>query len=240
MGAFGAILFDLDDTLLYFDDYWEVSMKEAFASFPLTRPIDLGLLFPVFMEKDEKFHIEWLEGRIGGGEFRRLRFVETLAALGIEAGAAEAESFERWFWSVRAAHIPYDIELIARMTRLAQSYPLAIVTNGTEEDQFNKLNRMGLDRLFTKDNVFVSDRLGVAKPQPDAYRIPAAKLGVAPEAVLFVGDSWANDVAGPIEAGMQAVWLNRKGRPRPPGPEPLAVVTELAELEALVMGPGQE
>jgi len=236
MRPIGAIMFDLDDTLLYFDEYWEVSMKKAFASFPLTRPIDLALLFPVFLEKDEKFHIEWLEGRIGGEEFRRLRFVETLAALGIEAGAEEAESFERWFRSVRAPHIPYDTELIARLTRMAEAYPLAIVTNGTEEDQFDKLNRMGLDRLFTKDNVFVSDRLGAAKPQPDAYRIPAARLGVAPEAVLFVGDSWANDVAGPMQAGMQAVWLNRRELPQPPGPKPLAVVTALAELEALILG----
>jgi len=93
---------------------------------------------------------------------------------------------------------------------------------------------MGLDRIFTEDNVFVSDRLGVAKPKPDAYRIPAAKLGVPPEAVLFVGDSWMNDVAGPMEVGMQAVWLNRKGLPQPPGPDPLAIVADLAELEALI------
>ncbi|CAM4476965.1 HAD family hydrolase [Paenibacillus tarimensis] len=228
------ILFDLDDTLLHFDDYWTVSMREALRTFPLTADIDLEVLFPVFLEKDELFHIEWLEGRLDGSEFRRLRFIDTLAAVGVATGREEADAFERWYWSARAPHIPYDTSLIARLQRLAAAYPLGIVTNGTTEDQFNKLNRMGLDMLFTQENVFISDAMGAAKPTPDSYLIPARAFGVRPEEVLFVGDSWQNDVEGPIRQGMQAVWMNRKGLPQPAEPKPAAVITDLAELEELL------
>jgi|GEM_PF-5599676 len=33
----------------------------------------------------------------------------------------------------------------------------------------------------------------------------------------MVGDSWKNDVLGPLSVGMRAVWLNRHGLHRPNG-----------------------
>ncbi|XEC93928.1 HAD family hydrolase [Paenibacillus tarimensis] len=232
------LLFDLDDTLLYFDDYWKRSLYEAFETFPLTKDIGMDRLFPVFLEQDEWFHEQWLEGTIDGKEFRRLRFVHTLAAFGVSAGAEEAEAFERWFWTVRAPYIPHDRILIERLERWGQTYKLAMLTNGTAEDQYDKLHRMGLGLLFSKDNVFISDELGVAKPNPEAYLKAAERMGVRPDQTLFVGDSWTNDVAGPIRAGMTAVWLNRKGLETPPEPVPSAVIGHLEELEFLLFAKG--
>ena len=36
-------------------------------------------------------------------------------------------------------------------------------------------------------------------------------MGLRPQEALFVGDSLANDVAGPQAAGIPACWVNRKG-----------------------------
>ncbi|GGG24335.1 HAD family hydrolase [Paenibacillus abyssi] len=235
MEGIRLVLFDLDDTLLYFDDYWKRSMYESFESYPLTQGIGMDRLFPVFLEKDELFHEQWLSGVIDGGEFRRLRFIHTLAEFNISTGAEEAEAFERWFWTVRAPYIPHDPLLIERLKRWGEVYQLGILTNGTSEDQYDKLRRMGLDGLFTKSNVFVSDELGTAKPKPDAYRITASRMGFKPVETLFVGDSWMNDVIGPMQAGMRAVWLNRGNKPVPDEPVPEAVIGHLEELEHLLL-----
>lgn len=63
------------------------------------------------------------------------------------------------------------------------------------------LESCGVDREF--DAVFNSARLGLAKPDPDAFRIVAASLGTVPPRCLFVDDTPAN-VEGARAAGMHA------------------------------------
>lgn len=230
-----AILFDLDDTLLFFEDYWVDSKKEAFRTYSLTRDIPLEVLFPVFLEKDEKYHVEWLEGRMDGSEFREVRFIETLAALGIAADAEEAHAFERWFWMVRESYVPRDEGVIEVLRRFRSRYPIGVVTNGSTEDQLRKLDLMGVRDLFGDDRIFVSDAIGAAKPQREAYELPAKRMGFRCDQILFVGDSWANDVQGPMAAGMTAVWVNAKELPVPQSPEPAAVVKGLEELAELLL-----
>ena len=55
--------------------------------------------------------------------------------------------------------------------------------------------------------------------------------GVEPAEVLHIGDDPLADVVGATRAGMQAVWLNREGRPWPDefAPPPCTVST-LAEI----------
>ena len=53
------------------------------------------------------------------------------------------------------------------------------------------------------DRAYVSAEFGVRKPNPDVYRRCLHKLGVLPEAALFVDDSPAN-AAGARDAGLHA------------------------------------
>ena len=61
-------------------------------------------------------------------------------------------------------------------------------------------------------------------------------LGLAPEQVLHVGDDPALDVLGALGAGMQAVWVNRDGKPWAHDAQPHATVTHLGELCAMLAG----
>ena len=57
--------------------------------------------------------------------------------------------------------------------------------------------------------VLTSARLGVEKPHPDTYAAAIAVAGCAPAEILFVGDTYEADVAGPERAGMQALLVRR-------------------------------
>jgi putative hydrolase of the HAD superfamily len=57
--------------------------------------------------------------------------------------------------------------------------------------------------------VLTSARLGVEKPHPEAYEAAIAAAGCAASEILFVGDTYEADVAGPERAGMQALLVRR-------------------------------
>ena len=100
------------------------------------------------------------------------------------------------------------------------------------------LEQIGL--LALVDVAVTSARAGARKPHRRIYDVTLAALGVEPEQVLFVGDSWHPDVVGPIAAGMAAahVWRpdEREGQTPPelgPGHVRVSRLDELLERLAL-------
>lgn len=55
-----------------------------------------------------------------------------------------------------------------------------------------------------------SCEVGAMKPDPAIYDLAALHLGVAPAAVLMIGDSYQADVEGPRLAGFNALHLDRR------------------------------
>jgi putative hydrolase of the HAD superfamily len=69
------------------------------------------------------------------------------------------------------------------------------------------LDRVGL--LDLVDSAVTSARAGSRKPHPGIYALSVQSIGVDPEEVLFVGDSWEPDVRGPRRMGMTAIHVWR-------------------------------
>lgn len=88
-----------------------------------------------------------------------------------------------------------------------QGLHLGIVSN-IDEDQFHPLwERIGLGPYF--DAVTTSEEARSCKPHPGIYRHALGKAGdVAPEEVVFVGDSLDYDVVGANALGMTTVLIN--------------------------------
>jgi putative hydrolase of the HAD superfamily len=57
--------------------------------------------------------------------------------------------------------------------------------------------------------VLTSARLGVEKPHPESYAAAIEAAGCEPVEILFVGDTYEADVAGPERAGMRALLVRR-------------------------------
>ena len=68
--------------------------------------------------------------------------------------------------------------------------------------------------LFERDGVLdlldgdvYSSEIHCVKPHPDAFRAACDAVGVAPETAVYVGDRLSEDVHGPQQIGMRAIWI---------------------------------
>jgi FMN phosphatase YigB (HAD superfamily) len=67
------------------------------------------------------------------------------------------------------------------------------------------------------------------------YKLVLAAAGCPASQVLFVGDNFACDVAGPVAHGMQAVLVRPQGlRPAEELPAGVPVISHFRELPALL------
>ncbi len=131
------------------------------------------------------------------------------------------------FFAERNRVVYYDDAMPAIQT-LAKLYALVSLSNGNAQ-----LDSVGLSTYF-KASVSATC-FGVAKPDGRIFHEAARLAGVAPHEVLHVGDDAAADVVGAIDAGMQAVWLNRQGKLWPDAyKQPTLEIASLVELTALL------
>lgn len=71
------------------------------------------------------------------------------------------------------------------------------------------LAEFGLDGLF--EEVIESAAVGIRKPDPRIFRLGTEALGLEPEDVMVVGDSFTNDIVPAAEAGCRTAWLKGEG-----------------------------
>jgi putative hydrolase of the HAD superfamily len=86
------------------------------------------------------------------------------------------------------------------------------------------------------DTLVSSAWAGARKPHPRIYRYLLQQAVLDPADVLFVGDTWAPDVEGPLAAGMRPAYLERDGhwpdatRPADSSGVPVARIRDLTGI----------
>ena len=85
---------------------------------------------------------------------------------------------------------------------LAARYPLVSLSNGNAD-----VHRVGLGAYFRA--AITAREFGVGKPDPRIFHAAAGAVDLMPANVLHVGDDATLDALGALNAGMQAVWVNR-------------------------------
>ena len=87
--------------------------------------------------------------------------------------------------------------------------PLGIISNGARDQQTGKLARAGLLPYFSV--LVFSEDVGIGKPAARIFQEACRKAGATPEECVHVGDDLSADVNGSAAAGIQPVWLDRRG-----------------------------
>src|SRR5206468_1281777 len=99
--------------------------------------------------------------------------------------------YERFAQTTSWRCLPGTAEMLAELRE--HSLRIAIASNF--DRRLHAVVR-GLSELTTVDDVFVSSEIGWRKPARGFFDAVAARLGVAPGEILFVGDDPENDIRG--------------------------------------------
>jgi HAD superfamily hydrolase (TIGR01549 family) len=214
-----SVIFDLDGTLLdYDDDAWAETVRAVCAALGRVSPfVDEQRLVAAYMDVCSA-HWRAAEGsvvRSPGGSASGLAIWKELWQHALaECGHNDAETAKYAVQLYRTErHRRYrlfaDVDSVLTDLR-ARGCALALVTNGPGDTQRDKLAATGLARRF--DALVISGEVGVAKPHPDIFVAAVDRLSARPDTVWHVGDSLTNDVIGARNAKLAAgIWLNRNG-----------------------------
>jgi putative hydrolase of the HAD superfamily len=204
-----GVLFDLDGTLIDQDGAMTDALRAWLPTLGVEPTAELLAAWPAVQERH---FTAWREGRIGFDEQRRRRLRDFLPVAGLavpDDPAALDRVFDGYLRAYeRSWRVFSDVdEALAAIA--AAGLATAVLTNGIREQQNDKLARVGLAGRVGP--VFTVDDLGVAKPDPDAFRGACRRWGLAPGSVLSVGDRYDLDVLAARAAGLSAIHLDRYG-----------------------------
>lgn len=259
---FRAVIFDLDDTLVWDERLSRQALMETAAHAASVHKLDAGRLAadakaaadglwrdhaPV-VRCDELGIVafEGMWGHFHGEEdylrhlrewtpqFRRQIWERALRHQGIEDDALAGQL--GGFFAGRRRELQDRLpgaEAVLHELRQA-GLRIGLLTNGAASLQREKIESSGLGMHF--DAAVVSGEIGTGKPAPEIFHHLLGHLGVAPEDALMVGNSLARDIAGGKRAGLRTCWLALEGEEEPVGlVEPDFTIRSLGELPRLVL-----
>ncbi len=128
-----------------------------------------------------------------------LTYVMRAAGYQRNATALAKAAFEVFFEGRnRVEFFPGALETLAT---LKSRYTLYALTNGNAD-----IARAGLSDYL--DEAISAADVGARKPDRRMFAEPLARVGVAPTQAIHIGDHLEDDVAGALDSGMHAIWVN--------------------------------
>jgi len=197
-----AILFDIDDTLYSTTEFAEQARRNSIqAMIDMGLDVDFETGFRELKEVISEFQSNY--DRHYDKLLRRLPWKAlggTNPALLVAAGVVAYH--ETKFRQLRPFRDAEDaLRRLSENTELI----LGILTEGLEIKQAEKLIRLGVVKYLDPRALFISDQVGISKPNPKLYRYALDRLGLPAEEVMYVGDNPDRDMAPAREVGIITV-----------------------------------
>ena len=239
MKKYSLLLFDLDDTLLENSSWFDDGLVQSLVEHPLTKGMDEQQFLKKIKQPPGFLIDKLVSGELTTFEFKRERWKSALDSFDVKAKIEEIDQLESLFLNASMNFITVDESVLNLMNELNKHFEVGIVTNGLYDPQQKILN-MGLGDIFSQDKIFHAEPLGFRKPDSRIFTTALEAFNKKPEETIFIGDSWTHDVVGPMEAGMEAIWVNFRGEEKPTHHTPHAIVSSIMEIrDILVSGSGK-
>ncbi|TCZ81045.1 HAD family hydrolase [Paenibacillus albiflavus] len=256
-----AILFDLDDTLLWD----ERSVEEAFrvtceyaAKHAAVNPDELEQAvkaearelyasyetFP-FTKNIGINPFEGLWAHFTGGENENFRKLEAIAstyrteawtrglkALGIDNQELGHQLGEMFPAERRKRPYVYE-ETFEVLKQLKSKYTLLMLTNGAPDLQQEKID--GVPELAGYfDHIIISGNFTEGKPAVSLFEHAMSVLGIHAAEGVMIGDKLTTDILGSNRVGMPNMWINRRGLSLTGDIHPRYEIQNLAQIQEII------
>lgn len=219
------LLWDIDGTVLDF------LASEAYAIRTLFKKYNIGEcsdeMLKLYSEINSKYWQMLERNELTKAEILVGRFCEFFEKIGVDVTIAE--KFNLDYQLTLGDHIEFVDKAEDMLLWQKGKYTLVAVTNGTKIAQEKKLRLSGLDNVF--DAIFISENVGVEKPNREYFDYVFEKLGVTDKSqVLIIGDSLTSDMKGGFVADIDTCWFNPSHKPNNSG---ISVTYEIDDLERI-------
>lgn len=232
MAYYTCILFDVDNTLLDFDAAERQALADTLEQYGL--PHDEAAC-AVYHEVNRKLWNSLAKGELSKNKLFAVRFGRFMQAMQLPDNGKSREINDHYEQQL-ALHAEVLPGALSALEELAEVATLAVVSNGATGVQVSRLKASGVERYM--DGVYISEKLGVAKPNAKLFDLVLKDLGITNRSrVLVVGDDLLADVQGGINAGLDTCWVNFTGQEEPEKGKPKFTVTSYEELYRIVMEP---
>jgi len=256
-----AILFDLDDTLLWDErsvqEAFDATCQEAsvaagvdpkaleqavrrearalyegYETFPFTQMIGINPFEGLWGDFREGEAPEFRALERLAPKYRSDAWTRGLSAVGVNDPALGAKLGERFPAIRRSLAYVYE-ETYEVLDALRGNAKLLLLTNGSPDLQKEKLS--GVPKLAPYfDHIVISGDFGRGKPDPSIFRHAIQLLGIDPEEGIMIGDKLTTDILGSSRIGMDNVWINHHGADVGANVPPKHTVTRLKEILELI------
>jgi YjjG family noncanonical pyrimidine nucleotidase len=217
-----AVLFDNDDTLMDF----QTCNRNAIALL-----LDEYEYFhPDRYDQYEEINLQcWRaleKGEMTQNQVKYKRFERFFEQYAISEDCKEAAERFAVLLGQQSILLP-DAEETLR--QISQQLPVVIVTNGIAAIQRARFEHSPIKKYAT--SIVISEEVGIAKPDPEIFRIALSSINVHANEALMVGDGIESDIHGANNAGIDVCWVNPDKKVLPQG---LHAEYEIASIKECV------
>jgi len=256
-----AVLFDLDDTLLWDDRSVNEAFKdtcrlaaeavgvneaeleasvrrearalyETYETYSFTKMIGINPFEALWGKFELGDHPMLRKLQQLAPEYRVNAWTKGLAALGVDHPELGRQLAEAFPAQRRKLKYVYE-ETFAVLDELKANYKLLLLTNGSPDLQQEKLDGMP-DLIPYFDSIVISGNFGEGKPSSKLFAHAMEQIGITAAEGIMVGDKLTTDILGANRIGMTSVWINRHGVVRDDEIIPSYEISSLSELPELL------
>lgn len=208
-----AVFFDIDDTLYDQLEPFKNACQEVFGS---QYEFNVQELFKSSRRYSDEVFQDAGNGIISMDEMYIYRMKKAFEDIGINITDRDALHFQHIYERKQR-----NLFLTATMRKILEvcgsRFLLGVISNGPSLHQWDKVRQLCLEKYIPKENIFISEDLGIAKPDSAIFHYAAKRCKIKEKDCVYIGDNYINDIAGAKEAGWQTIWLNRRDHPLPKG-----------------------
>lgn len=228
MAFYNCLLIDSDGTLLDFDAAEQTAFYNTMEHFSLPCQEQTLALYKLINKELWAAHER---GEIKQSALLVKRFEALLEKLGATGNAAEINAAYLDNLSLGSSIIEGADEMLAKVSEVAT---IAVITNGIDKVQHARFSKSDIGKYV--DAIYVSERVGSAKPQRKIFDVALSELGVSNrKKVLVVGDSLTADIKGGINAELDTCWCNFADLENNTDIKPTHTINNYDELLRIVM-----
>ncbi len=201
-----TIYFDVDDTLYDRSEPFRRSFHKLYSD-------DEKLAIKAYRacaERGDEVFLPSQRGEITMEEMYIYRYTKGFEDVGISISPEEALGFQEVYRENQKQIVPGKgvPELLEYCSKAFRS--VGIITNGPARKQQDKIRNLGLSRWVRDEMILISGVLKVDKPDPAIFHMAEERAEAKAEQLIYVGDSFYNDIRPACSLGWKTIYLNRK------------------------------